>query len=65
MNNVQPVKTVMKTMEATWGKEASDLIRVKKKNQTQCDKCAPYSKHMDRKTRKEYIKMIKVVLAVG
>lgn len=54
----------METMEATWGKGVFDLIRVKKKS----DIALQVLLHIQNtwtKIRKEYIKMIKVVPAVG
>lgn len=58
------IKIVMETMEATWGKGVFDLIRVKKKS----DIALQVLLHIQNtwtKIRKEYIKMIKVVPAVG
>lgn len=50
-------------MEGTWGNRGFDLIRAKITT-TDTLQCATYSKHVDR-NRKEYIKMIKVMPAVG
>lgn len=47
------------------GEKPFDLIRIKTKSATTLQVCYIFKTHGQKKTRKEYIKMINVVPAVG